>query len=345
MAHHWFLRQTGAAESVKVRPMPLPCSSGDTADMRVTGARTGRRPASATEQLDGHIGQQRNCEMKTNDSPELGHIKRITAFTLIELLVVIAIIAILAAMLLPALAKAKLKGTLAADLSNQRQLALGAAMYSTDNADSVLPFRYAGGFWSSPLGRPTGTPDQALTYVQNCLRTNNPMFAYAPNVAVYHCPGDMRTKKSSLASGWAYDSYSKTQNVGGENWSPSGTPYWGAGSTYTKTSQIKAPSSTFYFMEDADERNINVGTWAVLWNTGGNTFTWVDPPAMYHGDVGTVGFADGHAEGHRWRNALVIAAGKRAANGQNPGIDGTSAATTKPDSDFIRNGYRFPGWK
>jgi prepilin-type processing-associated H-X9-DG protein len=139
----------------------------------------------------------------------------------------------------------------------------------------------------------------------------------------------------------AYDSYSKTQNVGGEDYNS----YWGAGSTYRKTSQINAPASTFYFMEDADERNINVGTWAVQWNTGGNTFTWVDPPAMYHGDVGTVGFADGHAEGHRWRNGLVIAAGKRAANGQNPNIGGNSAAITKPDSDYIRDGYRFPGWR
>jgi len=277
--------------------------------------------------------------MKRNDSSAPGHHGKNNAFTLIELLVVIAIIAILAAMLLPALAKAKLKATLAADLSNQKQLALGTAMYSGDNADAVLPFANAGGFWTSPAGRPSGTPDQALTYIQNCLRTNNPVFQYAPNVAVYHCPGDMRTKKGTLAAGWAYDSYSKTQNVGGEDWSG----YWGAGNTYKKTSQMNAPSATFYFMEDADERNINVGTWAVQWS--GNTFTWVDPPAMYHGDVGTVGFADGHAEGHRWRNALVIAAGKRAANGQNPNISGTSAATTKPDSDYIREGYRFPGWK
>jgi prepilin-type N-terminal cleavage/methylation domain-containing protein/prepilin-type processing-associated H-X9-DG protein len=283
--------------------------------------------------------------MKRNDPPASGHIGKLNAFTLIELLVVIAIIAILAAMLLPALSKAKLKATLAADLSNQKQLALGAAMYSNDNADHVLPFRNGGGFWTSPQGRPTGTPAQALAYVQNCLRTNNPLFQYAPNVAVYHCPGDVRYKKATLAEGWAYDSYSKTQNIGGENWSPTGTTYWGAGSTYTKTSQINAPASTFYFMEDADERNMNVGTWTVIWNTGANTFSWSDPPAMYHGDVGTVGFADGHAEGHRWRNALVTAAGKRAANGQNPNLGGTSAAATKPDSDYIRQGYRFPGWR
>jgi prepilin-type N-terminal cleavage/methylation domain-containing protein/prepilin-type processing-associated H-X9-DG protein len=251
-------------------------------------------------------------------------------FTLIELLVVIAIIAILAALLLPALAKGKQKATESVCLSNQKQLAMAWEMYADDHNTRIV------GFSTCPAnGTPGVTPPDPTTWrtdVRYVIPTipqttqqgviqateagfrqpmkttaqtiNGPLFQYAPNPNVIHCPGDTRVTLPA-GSGFAWDSYSGVHGLNGESNS------W----MITKSTQIMHPSDRIMWVEECDGRGDNLGSWDFVPGTPQDNFKtqapqWIDSPAAYHGDSSTFNFVDGHAEPHKWVDASTIAFAK-----------------------------------
>lgn len=248
------------------------------------------------------------------------HKARPAGFTLIELLVVLAVIAILAALLLPALAKARERAEAIACLNNTHQLALAWQLYADDHEGRLaynLGMSGASGRTNANWVNNVMTWDLSSDNTNLATLTGASLGRYQSGAtAIYRCPADRALSSLQRAAGWdrRIRSYSMNAMVGDAgNFSTNGVNVNNpAYKQFFKMTQIPRPSEIFVFLDEHPD-SIDDGyflnkapsyvTGSVAGGSGYSHAQWIDLPASYHNNSAAFSFADGHSSLHHWLQA------------------------------------------
>jgi prepilin-type processing-associated H-X9-DG protein len=208
-------------------------------------------------------------------------------------------------------------------MSDTKQILLGARMYTEDNRDVLPPNDYPQNGNAVNIGTRNWVVGTMLNSASTLLgeQTNtsiiiDPRFSslalYVKSAGVFHCPADHSTYKGENKA------RSMSMNCAiGTKWteSPRGATvagwYLDAGTytpattfrTYGKMSDMTKPGpSDLWILMDEHPDSINDPLMCVV---AGTNNLWVDFPASYHNGAGSISYADGHSEIHKWLESFT----------------------------------------